>query len=115
MAESSSRWFKKHPLYSVYEAELDPEARNYVFSEEPVCGRLSRSKASWLYSFPETRPAILEAWKYMQEHNTFKAPYRINKQLGPLVAKARQERGREQMPTPLFLRSEFGPLGGIDE
>jgi hypothetical protein len=110
MAELSwwPRWFEGHPVFSVYEVDVDPDGRVAVeLGQLPLCSGLIRNKAIWFYSFPETRSVILDGWKYMLEHGTFKVPYRINKQLGKLVAAARRDHRPEQMPEPLFLRSEL--------
>jgi hypothetical protein len=113
MAESSwwPKWFENHPIYSVYEVEADSEGHfNIEPDQPPLCSGLIRNKAIWFHSYPETRPVILEGWKYMQEHDTFKSPHRINKPLGKLVAAARYDRRPEQMPEPMYLRSELERL-----
>jgi hypothetical protein len=58
---------------------------------------------------------MLEGWKYMREHDTFKVPHRINKPLGKLVATARYDHRPERMPEPLYLRSELERLHGQAE
>jgi hypothetical protein len=58
-----------------------------------------------------TRGLLTEQWRYMQEHETWRATPSSNARVASLVLEARNQHGPEEMPRAVYLRTELNAAG----